>query len=229
MMSQVEVTGKSLMVLGDSNLADLQTRVSTGMNFHIIQSQNGFLAVYQDGPALPLYADPLFYSVDDLLAGIPVPTTRVTVAPIVIQQNFPNRLRAVIALQSTVISRSYTGAIGALPLIATDTLKVDTVFRRYVSSLPDRRFVSGQITAGTYLTSEVDSAHADSGFGGVGRYALPIPLPVKHVIQYELPVGTLIEVGTVAPNFGQAGGGVEIHLPNITNAVQVGTFTLPDY
>lgn len=228
-MSQIELTGKSLMVLANSNLADLQSRVSTGMNFHIIQNLNGFLAVYQDGPALPLYADPRFYSVDDLLAGVPVPTARVTVAPIVIQQSFSNRFHAAMALQTAVISRSYTGAIGAFPLIATDTLKVDTVFRRYISGLPDRRFVSGQLTAGTYLTSEVDSAHADSGFGAVGRYALPIPLPVKHVIQYELPVGTHIEVGTVAPNFGQAGGGVEIHLPNITNAVQVGTFTLPDY
>jgi len=75
----------------------------------------------------------------------------------------------------------------------------------------------------------VDSRHADSGFGAVGRYALPIPLPASHVFQYELPQGTTIEVGTVGPNFGQSGGGVEIHLPNATSATRIGNIRIPDY
>jgi hypothetical protein len=199
------------------------------MNFHVIQSPSGFLAAYQDGPALPLYTDPQFYCVDDLLAGTPVPTLRVTAPRIAIQQIFPNRLTAVVALLAATISPAYTGTAGAFPLIATYTLPVNTIFRRYLAALPDRRFVSGQLTAGTYLTSQLDAAHADSAFGAVGRYALPIPLPVNQVVQYELPAGTTIEVGTVAPNFGQAGGGVEIHLPNPTPATQVGTPPIADY
>lgn len=217
------------MVLADANLRDLEGGPSTGMNFHIIQTPSGFLAVYQDGAALPLYTDLVFYCVDDLLAGVPVPTQRVTAPAFNIQQNFPNRFSGVVALLRGAVSPAYTGTAGAFPLIASHTLAIPTIFRRYLAIAPDSRFVGGQLRAGTYLTSQVDAAHADSGFGAVGRYALPIPLPVNHVVQYELPAGTTIEVGTVAPNFGQSGGGVEIHLPNNTPATQIGTLALPDY
>jgi hypothetical protein len=90
-------------------------------------------------------------------------------------------------------------------------------------------FAGGNLTAGTYLTSRVDTLHADSGFGVVGRYALPIPLPTSHQVSYDLPAGTLIEVGTVSPNFGQSGGGVEIRLPKATPVVPGVPVTLPDY
>lgn len=220
---------KPLMVLADANLRDLEGGPSTGMNFHIIQTPSGFLAAYQDGAALPLYSDPVFYCVDDLLAGLSVPTLRATAPAFTIQQNFPNRFSAVVALLAAAVPPAYTGTTGAFPLIASHTLPVVTIFRRYLATARDPRFVGGQLTAGTYLTSQLDAAHADSGFGAVGRYALPIPLPVNHVVQYELPAGTTIDVGTVAPNFGQSGGGVEIHLPNDTPARPVGTLILPDY
>jgi hypothetical protein len=222
-------TQKPLMVLADANLRDLQAGPLTGINFYVVEGPRGYLAALQDGAALPLYADPRFYCVDDLLAGAPVPTLRVTAAPIAIQPSFPSRFNALIALQAAAISPAYTGATGAFPLIATDTLAVNTVFRRYLSTPADHRFVGGQLTAGTYLTSQTDAAHADSGFGAVGRYALPLPLPVVHVIQYELPAGTTIEIGTVAPNFGQSGGGVEVRLTSKTSATQVGALVLPEY
>ena len=40
------------------------------------------------------------------------------------------------------------------------------------------------------------------------RYPLPIPASYEH--RYTLPAGTELLVGTVAPNNGQAGGGVEV-------------------
>src|ERR1700683_5188534 len=139
----IAVTQKPLMVLAASNLRDLHARPLTGMNFHVIQSASGFLAAFQDGAALPLYAHKRFYCVDDLLAGDPVPTRRIPAKPIAIQKNFPSRFSAVAALLAAAISPRFPGAVGALPLIATYTLAVDTVFRRYVASLPDRRFVGG--------------------------------------------------------------------------------------
>jgi hypothetical protein len=217
------------MVVDDSNRVDLNQGAATGMGFYIIEGPTGFLAVYVDGAALPLYTDAQYYCVDDLLAGTPVPTQRRQAPPIIIQQRFPNRYSAIAALQAAAISPSYTGTAGAFPLVATYTLRVHTIFCRYLPSPNDPRFVANQLTAGTYLTSQADSAHADSGLGAVGRYALPIPLPASYVIEYELSQGTTIEVGTVAPNFGQSGGGVEIHLPNITTATHIGINNLPDY
>jgi hypothetical protein len=82
---------KPLMVLAGANLRDLEGGPSTGMNFHIIQSPNGFLAVYQDGAALPLYTDPQFYCVDDLLAGLPIPTQRVTAPVLLIYGRKPRK------------------------------------------------------------------------------------------------------------------------------------------
>ena len=217
------------MVLADYTIGSLVDGPSTGMNFHIFESASGFFAAYQDGVALPLYTDPGFYCVDDLLAGLPVPTQRVIAQSFPIHQRFGNRFDALVALRAGAVSPAYTGTIGAFPLIASHTLAVATIFRRYLNTPLDNRFVGGQLCRGTYLTSEVDAAHADSGLGAVSRYALPIPLPVNHVIQYELPTGADIQIGTVAPAFGQSGGGVEIMLPYPARATQVGAFVLPDY
>jgi len=48
-----------------------------------------------------------------------------------------------------------------------------------------------------------------SRFAAVGRYALPNPASASyifHIVTFDRP--TLI--GTATPNFGQAGGGVEV-------------------
>ena len=220
---------KPLMVMADANMQDLHAGPSTGMNFYIVQNSLGFLAVFQDGSAMPLYTDQQSFCVDDLLAGFAIPKNRLVAPTQTLQTPFAARRGAVAALQAMAIAPAFTGSTGALPLIATDTLKVSVTFYRYVNALPDPRFAGGNLAAGTYLTSRADIAHADSGFGVVGRYALPIPLPTSHQVPYELPAGTLIEVGTVSPNFGQSGGGVEIRLPKATPAVVGVPVTLPDY
>ncbi len=69
----------------------------------------------------------------------------------------------------------------------------------------------------------------NSGSAVVGRFALPMPLPACYIMQYELPAGKTIKVGTVAPSFGQAGGGVEIQLPQAQAVNVVGQFTVPEY
>jgi len=73
----------------------------------------------------------------------------------------------------------------------------------------------------------------------VGRYALPIPVPASFVFEYELPgtmvlqggasQPTVLQVGTVQPNFGQAGGGVEVKTIAPLNAKQTLLKSLADY
>jgi hypothetical protein len=73
---------------------------------------------------------------------------------------------------------------------------------------------AGALLRGTYLASERELPFIKSGFGAVGRFALPLPVPASYVFEYEVvpsvPAGLKIKVGTVAPAFGQAGGGAEV-------------------
>jgi Tuberculosis necrotizing toxin len=147
----------------------------------------------------------------------------------------PKRTDALAKLSVASISPKYTGAAGAIPLIGSDTLKKDTVFYRFLSSSSDPRYATdaltgtNQLSAGTYLTTRRDQRYANTGFATVGRFALPIPRPASYVHRYELPAGTTIDVGTVAPMFGQAGGGVEVHLPTTQSATLLGSSQVPDY
>lgn len=94
-----------------------------------------------------------------------------------------------------------------------------------VTQASDPAFDGQTLCAGTYLTTLLDHSLTNTGFGAVGRYALPIPAPATHLYQYELPRGTSLGVGTVAPMFGQSGGGVEAKIRSIpigSRVVQVG-------
>jgi len=196
----------------------------TGMDFQIVQTSLGLIAVLEDGAALPYYDDLLHYDINDLIAGNPISTIRDSVS-LNVSSVFPNRAAALIAMQAANISHKYTGSAGAFPFIASDVLAVDTIFYRYLNSPADPRYVAGKLTAGAYLTTVLDQLYANSGFATVGRFALPMPLPASHVIQYELKKGAAINIGTVAPMFGQAGGGVEV----AQSAIQVGTSVVADY
>jgi hypothetical protein len=223
---------KPVLLVQDDQLKKLGTHAfaETGMGFYIATSMTGDLyAVLSDGAALPLQADTVFYDLTDLIAGDPVPQSK-NYGTVNFTNTFPTRASAGLALLGLNISPHYAGAAGAFPLVASVTLTVTTVFCRYIRSLPDNRYsAAGSLSAKTYLTTRLDSAYANSGFAAVGRFALPMPLPASHVVEYELPAGTLIEVGTVSPLFGQAGGGVEIRLPAAQTAVAIRNTTLPDY
>jgi hypothetical protein len=219
---------KTLLSIQRDQLSDLGNKLETGMNFQIVQTPSGYVAILEDGDALPFYTDKLHYDINDLLAGNLIPDIE-DKSVLVVSRVIPNRADALATLRTVTISAKYTGSAGALPLIASDTLKIDTIFYRFLSSSYDPRYVGGQLTAGTYLTTVLDKRYANSGFATVGRYALPIPLPASHVLKYRLLKGSLINVGTVAPMFGQAGGGVEIQLPVAQTAMFVGASTVSDY
>jgi len=67
---------------------------------------------------------------------------------------------------------------------------------------PDRRLVQG-----TYVTTNSDISVVGSGFAAVGRYALPNPFPSIYAFAVHPRPGTRMSLGTVRPNFRQAGGG----------------------
>jgi len=68
---------------------------------------------------------------------------------------------------------------------------------------------AGNFRPGTYGTTYADLHFVPSGFAAVGRYALPNPASaafISSIVTFDRPN----LVGTATPNFGQAGGGVEV-------------------
>jgi hypothetical protein len=220
---------KPLMQVSEDTLDDLAGRSQTGMGFYIAASSAGWLIILEDGRAMPVSKHPNFFSLPDLLSGEAIPKPHPSAHQVTIQDTCDSRIEV---LRNRVISPKFIGSPGAIPLVLQETLPVCTMFVRYISSPRDRRFnrATKTLKKDTYLTSQLDRHHADTGFGAVGRYALPLPIPISTVIEYTLPAGTRIEVGTVAPLFGQSGGGVEIKLVVDTKDVHQGfTYPLPPY
>ena len=96
------------------------------------------------------------------------------------------------------------------------------VFVRYSAFPNDRRIRSdGSVVSGSYVTTENDARHWGRPFGctglsAVARYALPNPDPAINVFLLQPPVTVPISCGTVTPDFGQAGGGVEVRFDSDT-------------
>lgn len=91
-------------------------------------------------------------------------------------------------------------------------LATSRVFHRYSAYHPDRRVdpKTGSFLPGTYAVPESEVPFIPTGFAAVGRLALPNTLPASHHYIVEAASGTAVRFGTVAPAFGQAGGGVEV-------------------
>jgi hypothetical protein len=110
----------------------------------------------------------------------------------------------------------------ALPssLVKHVTLAANRVFFRFSAFSPDRRVNSnGDFLAGTYAAPESEVPFVPTGFVAVGRFALPNILPASFRYEITAPSGTSVDFGTVAPAYGQAGGGVEAYFANaVTNA-----------
>lgn len=107
----------------------------------------------------------------------------------------------------------------------------DEGFLRFSWSTPDRRVdtTTGTVLAGTYTAPYRDGVKVSSGLEAVARLALPVPLPARYTIMLTPPAGTVVEVGAVAPAYGQAGGGVEAMFPNQFINQNLHYHRLPDY
>lgn len=100
-------------------------------------------------------------------------------------------------------------------LVKRITLAENRVFHRFSAFYPDKRInpKTGDFAAGTYATPDSEVPFVPTGFAAVGRFALPNNLPASYHYMIEAPAGTTVAFGTVAPAFGQAGGGVEAYSP----------------
>jgi len=103
---------------------------------------------------------------------------------------------------------------GHLPF-RTTTLAQD-VFYRFEPWPVSMRVMQNRrkVRDDTYAAPAREVPFVASGFGAVGRYALPKLLP--HCYRWELQpmAGTEIDVGACIPQNGQAGGGVEVRFRN---------------
>ena len=141
-----------------------------------------------------------FYSVSDLVQGVALPISTITVSAL-------GSPKAVAAGRRVTLPLGFGATSGAVQLIGTVVLQQPTEFVRFIGVNPDHRFVNGSLSNRTYLTSVNDDGYANTGFAAVGRYALPLPVPASFVFRYRLRKGTVLRVGTALPSFGQAGGG----------------------
>ncbi|HEX2842130.1 hypothetical protein [Hyphomicrobium sp.] len=95
----------------------------------------------------------------------------------------------------------------------------DDVFYRFEAWPVSKRVLqsSQRVIADTYAAPAREAPFVASGFGAVGRYALPKLGP--HCYRWELqPIsGTEIDIGACIPQNGQAGGGVEVRFRNDTD------------
>jgi hypothetical protein len=95
-------------------------------------------------------------------------------------------------------------------LIMSTFTTAGEVYWRLSAYPNDRRDTpDNQIVKGTYVTTKSDIEVVGSGFAAVGRYALPTPFPSVYAFAIRPDPGTPIDLGTVRPNYGQSGGGVE--------------------
>jgi hypothetical protein len=224
------VIKKSLMVLKPFAKEQLSELPETGMNFYIVKSPNGFLFIDSDGKAIPLYFDDKFYCLKDLELGTPLPRLSHIFQDLNLLKSFPSIKEAVAELRiQSARYISFSAKKWAIPLVSTDSLSKPMRFYRFLSSNSDCCFNGTELLKNTYLTSVTDGSHVTSGFEAVGRYSLPIPFSANYRAEYLLPAATAIDVGTVAPNFGQSGGGVEVRLHNDTKVTFIGLHALPVY
>lgn len=196
----------------------------SGMGYYVIRARIGTEAyertlIIAGDRIVPADSHPELFSVHDLWNREP----------------FPQEHRAGIDLSNLQTTRSnvslppgYVATSGAVPLLGTLTLASNAKFYRFIMVPSDHRYSGGTIARDTYLTRELDCKMVNTGFGAVGRYALPIPVPASYVFEYLLPAGTVLNVGTVAPNFGQSGGGVEVRTTTAVAAGQTSPPKLPD-
>lgn len=201
------MTDKVLFEIEDSYRSPLLALPETGMGYQLAEGridreQSSHVAVLSARYVLP-YHHKRYYSLVDLARGVPVPSRNALGAFVLVPVGRPpSRIS---------LPPGYVPTYGAVALLGTHTITTTESYFRFSWLSHDPRYSGGALSAGTYLTSANDQSFVNTGFGAVGRYALPIPVPAVFVFHYQLSAGT-ISVGTVAPAFGQAGGGVEVRL-----------------
>ena len=199
--------------VGERTEAQLLKMPETGMGFQVIRYRRDYLVVFNTILIIPLSElRERRFTQDDymFLSGNPESSVILNLDVLDIQGDF--------SLAFSFFDREYrdtnTGLTFSEPIISPPdhviSPKRPYSYYRYSAFYKDKRVASdGSYLPGTYATTYNDSHFVPSGFAAVGRYALPNPASA----QYVFPILTFTQptfIGTAAPNFGQAGGGVEV-------------------
>lgn len=206
--------------LDAESAAELLKWPETGMGFQYVEGQvngrNVVLLVFNAEDAYDVSDVPLADSTDP--ASILLNGTRIiqAIGAAVLQNDTLS-----VSVNAVAPPRTGGGAAGgaATPtatvappssLVKSYALTGSRLFHRFSAFKHDRRVdKKGNFLAGTYATTDSDFPMVPSGFAAVGRFALPNIAAASYHFQIEAPKTTWVTTGTVAPAFGQAGGGVE--------------------
>src|ERR1700730_4334817 len=225
--------------LSDNSIEKLVDLPETGMGFQLVSAlwhgESAVLIVLNAELAFDLSQVELLSGTDPaviLTNGIRVLNVMRQAGPTIVGRREPrsfNLLESRIGGPGMIPMAPATTATTSSPiaqpssLVKNVMLSANRIFHRYSAFNPDNRVdpVTGNFAPGTYTVSESDVPFIPTGFAAVGRLALPNLLPSSHHYVLEAPSGTPVSFGTVAPAFGQAGGGVEALLPNGATNQQV--------
>jgi hypothetical protein len=228
---------KPLLQMDEESRAQLKDIPESGMSYYFVfgrfnnYSEAEFHIIAGEFFIFPL-AHPTYFSLEDLRqlpeTGETIPSEPGRTVFFQIATVLTSGAR-IAAPSNVTLPPGYQPAFGAIHLLGTTTLQFPTNFYRFIGTSTDPRLQGNILKSGTYLSTRNDHGYANTGFGAVGRYALPIPVPACHLFIYQLPAGTVLKVGTVLPNFGQAGGGVEVQLTQHTTVPTPQYIKLDEY
>ena len=136
----------------------------------------------------------------------------------------PENSRALASFaEDTLATEDPDAPIEKLPPLEGDLANVETHNSYRAATRPGELFVrysafpndfrinpDGSVRPDTYVTTQTDSTLVPSGLAAVARYALPNPTPARHRFVLSPPPLTGIYCSTSTPQYGQAGGGVEV-------------------
>jgi hypothetical protein len=219
------VTGVMPMVsLAENSINELLALPETGMGFQLVEGSvlgarkrmlvfNAIEAIDLSDVGLEIGKDPAMVLRNGLRI---IELLRIGAKTTLLSAPAPHNF---VLLESRIASVTPMAAPrGPAPTIAMPsslvkhvTLTATRPFHRFSAFNPDRRIhpVTGRFLPGTYGCPDSETPFVPTGFTAVGRFALPNNLPASHHYEIEAAIGTSIDFGTVAPAFGQAGGGVE--------------------
>jgi len=204
-----------LIKLKHTTTSRLLEKPETGMGYQIIAYKGGALVIFNATIAIPLNElRKISFNEKDyqLLSGDPENVTSIFSQD---ELDFPDDILIVDLLQGTGLQTDTYGLSFSESVITPPesiiSSKLPYSYYRYSPYYIDKRVDSktGDYLPGTYATTNVDMHFVPSGFAAVGRYALPSPASAKYIF----PIVTYNKpnlMGTAAPNYGQAGGGVEV-------------------
>jgi hypothetical protein len=127
----------------------------------------------------------------------------------VVGRYFPSGLTAILGEAAIAVGSEF-------PENEAYTEDGEEFFRLSAYSDDKRITEDNSLAPGSYATTNTDLTIVPSGLAAVGRFALPTRISARYVFRITPGEGVKIFYGTVIPNYGLCGGGVEVFFPEGT-------------